>query len=288
MPTIPTTPAAPSTPTRPTIADKAERFRELHQRPGTFIIPNPFDIGSARILQSLGFEALATTSSGFAFTMGRRDYEVSRDEAIAHSKALVDATDIPVSADLENGFGDDPDTVAETVRLAADAGLAGCSIEDSTQRESDPIYAMEHAVDRIRAAVAAARSGRRPFTLTARAENHLHGRPDLKDTIARLQAFQGAGADVLYAPGLTSIDDVRTLIANVDRPVNVLAGMQRTTFTLTDLASVGTKRISVGGAMSRVALAAVIRAGREMSESGAFTFVNEPITSREIGELFRS
>ena len=270
----------------PTIAEKAERFRELHARPGTFVIPNPFDIGSARILQHLGFEALATTSSGFAFTMGRRDYAVTRDEAIAHSKALVDATDIPVSADLENGFGDDPGVVAETVRMAASAGLAGCSIEDSTQRDGDPIYEMAHAVDRIRAAVDAARGVGRAFTLTARAENYLHGRPDLKDTIARLQAFQDAGADVLYAPGLRSIDDVRTLIEAVDRPVNVLAGMPGLTFTVAELASAGTKRISVGGALSRVALAAVVRAAREMSVHGTFTFVDEPISSREIGAMF--
>jgi len=202
----------------PTIAEKAERFRELHARPGTFIIPNPFDVGSARILQHLGFEALATTSSGFAFTMGRGDYGVTREEAIAHSKALVDATDIPVSADLENGFGDDPDTVAETVRLAAAAGLAGCSIEDSTQRDADPIYGMEVAVERIRSAVAAARGVGRAFTLTARAENYLHGRRDLKDTIARLQAYQDAGADVLYAPGLTSIKEVTTLIFRSGSP----------------------------------------------------------------------
>jgi 2-methylisocitrate lyase-like PEP mutase family enzyme len=269
----------------PTVAEKAERFRELHRRPGTFIIPNPFDAGSARILQSLGFEALATTSSGFAFTMGRRDYGVTREEAITHAKVLVDATDIPVSADLENGFGDDADTVAETVRMAADAGLAGCSIEDSTQRDADPIYALDHAVDRVRAAVAAARSVGRPFTLTARAENYLHGRRDLKDTIARLQAFQDAGADVLYAPGLTSIDDVKTLIGAVDRPVNVLTGMQGTTFTLDQLAEVGTKRISVGGALSRIALASVVRAGLEMREKGTFTFVNDPISSREIGQM---
>ena len=218
--------------------------------------------------------------------MGRRDYAVTRDEAIAHSKTLVDATDIPVSADLENGFGDDERTVADTVRLAADVGLAGCSIEDSTQRDADPIYGLELATDRIRAAVAAARGVGRAFTLTARAENYLHGRKDLKDTIARLQAYQEAGADVLYAPGLASIEDVRTLIAEVDRPVNVLAGMQGTTFTVADLTSVGTKRISVGGALSRVALAAVVRAAREMSDDGTFTFVNEPITSREIGEMF--
>lgn len=270
----------------PTIAEKAVRFRELHARPGTFVIPNPFDIGSARILQHLGFEALATTSSGFAFTMGRRDYALTRDEAIAHSKALVDATDIPVSADLENGFGDDANSVADTVRMAADAGLAGCSIEDSTQRDGDPIYEIAHAVDRIRAAVDAARAAGRAFTLTARAENYLNGRPDLKDTIARLQAYQDAGADVLYAPGLKSIDDVKTLIEAVDRPVNVLAGMQGMTFTVAELASVGTKRISVGGALSRVALAAVVHAAREMSVHGTFTFLSEPISSREIGEMF--
>ena len=269
----------------PTITEKAERFRELHARPGTFIIPNPFDAGSARILQHLGFEALATTSSGYAYSTGRMDYGITRDEAIAHAKILVDATDIPVSADLENGFGDDPDTVAETVRLAAGVGLAGCSIEDSTQRDTDPIYSMAAAVDRVRAAVAAARAIGRPFTLTARAENYLHGRRDLKDTIARLQAYQDAGADVLYAPGLTSIDDVRTLIAAVDRPVNVLAGMQGTTFNLEQLTEAGTKRISVGGALSRVALAAVVRAGREMKERGTFTFVNEPTSSKEIGKL---
>lgn len=269
----------------PTHAEKAERFRELHARPGTFIIPNPFDIGSAKVLQHLGFEALATTSSGFAYSMGRLDYRVTRDEAIAHSKALVDATDIPVSADLENGFGDDAEIVAETVRMAARAGLAGCSIEDSTQRDADPIYSLELAVDRIRAAAGMARSIGRAFTLTARAENYLHGRRDLKDTIARLQAYQDAGADVLYAPGLTSIDDVRTLISEVDRPVNVLAGMASATFTVEQLAAVGAKRISVGGALSRVALAAVIRAGREMREQGSFTFVKDPISSREIGEM---
>ena len=270
----------------PTIAEKAERFRELHARSGAFIIPNPFDIGSARILQHLGFEALATTSSGFAFTLGRRDHRVTRDEAIEHSRALVDATDIPISADLENGFGDDPETVAETVRLAAGAGLAGCSIEDSTQRPEDPMYGMPLALDRIRAAVDAARSVGRPFTLTARAENYLHGRRDMKETIARLQAYQDAGADVLFAPGLTSIDEVRTLISAVDRPVNVLAGIPGLGFTVAELASAGTKRISVGGALSRVALAAVVRAAREMSVHGTFTFVNEPISSREIGGMF--
>jgi 2-methylisocitrate lyase-like PEP mutase family enzyme len=270
----------------PTTTAKAERFRELHARAGTFIIPNPFDIGSARILQHLGFEALATTSSGFAYSMGRRDHGMARDEAIAHSKMLVEATEIPVSADLENGFGDDPNTVAVTIEMAAGAGLAGCSIEDSTNRDADPICPLDHATDRIRAAVAAVRALGRPFTLTARAENYLHGRRDLKDTIARLQRYQEAGADVLYAPGLTSLDDVKTLVAAVDRPVNVLAGMQGTTFTLEQLTEAGVKRISVGGALARAAYAAVVRAGREMRGSGTFAFVNEPVTSKEIGDMF--
>jgi 2-methylisocitrate lyase-like PEP mutase family enzyme len=266
-------------------ADKATRFRELHARTGAFIIPNPWDVGSARILEHLGFEALATTSVGYAYSIGRLDHGVRRDEMIGHAAAMCSATNVPVSADLENGFGDDPATVAETIRLAASAGLAGCSIEDSTNRDADPIYELEYAVDRIRAAVAAARSLTFPFTLTARAENYLHGRQNLADTIARLQAYQDAGADVLYAPGLSKMDDVITLVKSVDRPVNVLAGMQGIRFTLAELSAAGVKRVSVGGALSRVALAAMIRAGREMREHGSFTFVDEPIASREIAEM---
>lgn len=269
----------------PSQADKAARFRELHARPTAFIIPNPWDAGSARILEHMGFEALATTSVGYAYSIARRDHKVTRDEMIGHAAAMCSATSVPVSADLENGFGDDADTVAETIRMAARAGLAGCSIEDSTNRAGDPIYELEHAVDRIRAAVAAARALSFPFTLTARAENYLHGRPNLGETIARLQAYQDAGADVLYAPGLSKIDDVATLVKSVDRPVNVLAGMQGVRFTLAELSAAGVRRVSVGGALSRVALGAMIRAGREMREHGSFTFVDEPITSREIGEM---
>src|SRR5690242_11573425 len=183
--------------------ERATRFRELHQRAGAFIIPNPWDVGSARILVALGFEALATTSSGYAFSVGRRDHGITRDEMIAHAAAIVAAADVPVSADLENGFGDDPDAVVTTIKMAADAGLAGCSIEDSTNRPADPIYEFDLAVDRIRAAAETVRSLSVPFTLTARSENYLHGRRDLDDTIRRLNAFQDAGADVLYAPGLT-------------------------------------------------------------------------------------
>jgi 2-methylisocitrate lyase-like PEP mutase family enzyme len=269
-----------------TQAEKSIRFRELHARAGAFIIPNPWDVGSARILEHLGFEALATTSVGYAHSIARRDHGVTRAEMIAHAAALTSATSVPVSADLENGFGDDAETVAETIRMAAGAGLAGCSIEDSTNRGDDPIYAREHAVERIRAASEAARGLSVDFTLTARAENYLHGRSNLADTIARLQAYQEAGADVLYAPGMKSRDEIAILVRSVDRPVNVLAGMQGVHFTLAELAAIGVKRISVGGALSRVALAAMIRAAREMSERGTFMFVDEPISSAEIGAMF--
>jgi 2-methylisocitrate lyase-like PEP mutase family enzyme len=268
-----------------TQAEKAAVFRELHQRDRAFIIPNPWDVGSAKILEHMRFEALATTSVGFAYSVGKRDHGVTRDQMMAHARALTSATDLPISADLENGFGDEPAAVAETIRIAAEAGLAGCSIEDSTNRSDDPIYSLEHAVDRIRAAVDAARSLPFPFTLTARCENYLHGRPDLGNTIGRLQAYQLAGADVLYAPGVSKMSDIRTLVQSVDRPVNVLAGMQGVRLELAELSKAGVKRVSVGGALSRVALAALIRAAREMMGHGTFGFVNEPITSKEIGDL---
>ncbi|HWG35567.1 MAG TPA: isocitrate lyase/phosphoenolpyruvate mutase family protein [Gemmatimonadaceae bacterium] len=268
-----------------TQAEKGRRFRDLHHRDSAFVIPNPWDVGSARILASTGFEALATTSVGYANSIGRQDHGVTRDEMIAHATNLCAATELPVSADLENGFGDDPETVAETIRLAAGAGLAGCSIEDSTNRNDDPIYAFEHSVDRIRAAVEEVRKLPFPFMLTARAENYLHGRKDLADTIKRLQAFQEAGADVLYAPGMTDVADIATMIRSVDRPVNVLAGMQGVHFDVDGLSRIGVKRISVGGALTRIAFAAVVRAAREMKEHGTFTFVDEPITSREIAAL---
>lgn len=271
-----------------TQAEKGRRFRDLHHRDSAFVIPNPWDIGSARILASMGFEALATTSVGYANSIGRQDHGVTRDEMIAHATNLCAATELPVSADLENGFGDDPETVAETIRLAAGAGLAGCSIEDSTNRNDDPIYALEHSVDRIRAAVEEVRKLPFPFMLTARAENYLHGRKDLADTIKRLQAFQEAGADVLYAPGMTDVTEIATMIRSVDRPVNVLAGMQGVHFDVDGLSRIGVKRISVGGALTRIAFAAVIRAAREMKENGTFTFVDEPITSREIAALISS
>lgn len=271
-----------------TQAEKAQLFRDMHYRDSAFIIPNPWDIGTARLLAGIGFEALATTSSGYAFSIGRQDYELTRDEAIAHAVALASATDVPVSADLENGFGDDPKTVAETVRMGVDAGLSGCSIEDSTNRDDDPIYEFELSVDRVRAAVEQVRKLSFPFMFTARAENYLHGREDLADTIRRLQAFQEAGADVLYAPGLTDMKEIATLVSEVDRPVNVLVGMHGTHFDLGELSRIGAKRLSVGGALTRVAFGAVVGASREMLDKGTFGFVNGPVTSREIGDLISS
>lgn len=268
-------------------AEKGQIFRELHQREQAFIIPNPWDTGSARLLASSGFEALATTSVGYAFSVGRQDHEIERDEMIAHAAAMSAATDLPLSADLENGYGDDPVTVAETVRMAAGAGLSGCSIEDSTNHSDDPIYGFDFAVERIQAAVGVARSLPFPFMLTARSENYLHGRKDLNDTIRRLQAFQEAGADVLYAPGMTSMDEIASLVKSVDRPVNVLAGMQGIHFDLAELSRVGVRRVSVGGALTRVALGAFIRAAREMKQHGTFTFVDEPVSSGEISDMLR-
>jgi 2-methylisocitrate lyase-like PEP mutase family enzyme len=253
-------------------SEKAEAFRRLHEGPGAFVIPNPWDAGTARTLAGLGFEALATTSSGFAFTLGRRDGagEVSREEAIRGARAIVEATPLPVSADLENCYGDDPDTVAETIRLAAEAGLVGGSIEDSTTRPEEPIYPLSQAVERVSAAVEAARSFPFPFVLTARAENFLHDRRDLDDTIRRLQAYAGAGADVLYAPGLHSIEDVRAVCSAVSRPVNVLAWRG---FTVEQLAEAGVRRISLGGALSRAAIGAFRRAAIEVREEGTFRFL---------------
>jgi 2-methylisocitrate lyase-like PEP mutase family enzyme len=269
-----------------TQADKGRIFRALHERDGAFIIPNPFDAGTARLLAYFGFEALATTSAGYAFTLGQRDNTVGREQMMVHAAAIVAATPLPVSADLENGFGDDPETVTETIRLAAAAGLAGCSIEDSTGRAGDPIYEHAHAVERIRAAAEAAHALPFPFTLTGRAENYLVGRPDLDDTIRRLQAYQEAGADVLYAPGLRSGDDIAAVVRAVDRPVNVVMGLQGVQLSLADLSSLGVKRISVGSALSRAALGAFLRAAKEMKDQGMFTFAEEAVSYRDISAMF--
>jgi 2-methylisocitrate lyase-like PEP mutase family enzyme len=250
------------------MTDLADRFRALHTPSDPLILPNPWDVGAAKLLQSQGFQALATTSSGFAATLGRLDGSVTREEAIAHAASIVDAVDVPVSADLENGFADDPEGVAQTIRLAVDAGLAGCSIEDYTGRDDDPIYDAGQARERIAAAVEAANG---ELVLTARSENFLHDRRDLDDTIARLQSFQEAGAEVLYAPGLNSLDDIRTVVESVDRPVNVLALYKGP--TVAELASAGVSRVSVGGALAFVALGAVVDAARELLEEGTYGYL---------------
>lgn len=264
------------------MSDQLQRiasFRALHQGSQPLLIPNPWDAGSAKLLASMGFAALATTSSGFAMTLGRRDGAVSRDEVLAHVAQLVAAVDVPVSADLERGFADDPAGVGETIRLAAATGLAGCSVEDSTGRPEDPIYPAELAADRVRAAVEHADVGGDRLVITARAEGFLHGRPDLADAIARLQSFQEAGADVLFAPGLSSIDDVRTLVAEVDRPVNVL--LRPGVPSVAELAAVGVARVSVGGGFAWAALAGVVDAARELLEQGTAEFGRRGASGRE-------
>lgn len=269
-----------------TQAEKGSAFRALHERNSAFLIPNPWDVGTARLLAHLGFEALATTSAGFAFSVGQRDNTIGRDKMMAHVAAIVSATDLPVSADLENGFGDDPRTVAKTIQLAAESGLVGGSIEDSTTRPDDPIYERELAVERVQAATEAARSLAFPFTLTARAENYLVGRPDLGETIRRLQAYQEAGADVLYAPGLARKDDIAAVVRSVDRPVNVVMGLPGVQLNLAMLSEIGVKRVSVGSALCRAALGAFLRAAREMREQGTFAFADEAVSFREISDMF--
>jgi 2-methylisocitrate lyase-like PEP mutase family enzyme len=271
-----------------TQAEKGSAFRALHERNRAFIIPNPWDVGTARLLAHLGFEALATTSAGYAFSLGRRDNTMERPETMAHAAAIASATDLPVSADLENGFGDSPETVAETIRLAAAAGLVGGSIEDMSRQPGHSVYEHQHAVERVRAAAEVVRSLPFPFTLTARAENYLVGRPDLGDTIKRLQGYQIAGADVLYAPGLTRKDDIATITHSLDRPVNVLMGLQGAQLRLAELSAIGVRRVSVGSALSRAALGAFLRAAREMREHGTFTFAGDAVSYRDLNPLFKT
>lgn len=270
----------------PTQAEKGIAFAALHSRERAFIIPNPWDIGTARLLAHLGFEALATTSAGYAFSIGRRDNTLGRDETLTHVAAIAGATDLPVSADLENGFGDAPETVAETFRLAAATGLVGGSIEDVSGRADGVVYELEHAADRVRAAAEAVHGLPFRFTLTARAENYLVGRPDLRDTIARLQAYQAAGADVLYAPWLTTRDDIAAVVHAVDRPVNVVMGLQGAQLSLAELSDIGVKRVSVGSALTRAAYGAFLRAAREMRDRGTFAFAEEAVSYRDITAMF--
>ena len=254
-----------------TQSEKAARFLDLHRPGNPLLLPNPWDQGSARLLASLGFQALATTSSGYAATLGRLDGSVSLDEALAHAAAVVAATELPVSADLENCYADDAAGVARTVALAVDAGLAGCSLEDFTGAESDPIYDIGPASERVAAAAEAAHAGPVRLVLTARAENYLHGRPDLADTITRLQAYQAAGADVLYAPGLTSLADIRQVVTAVDRPVNVLAVAGAP--SVGELAEAGVSRVSVGGAFAFAALGALVDAATELRDQGTYGYL---------------
>ncbi|MGA8493384.1 MAG: isocitrate lyase/phosphoenolpyruvate mutase family protein [Terriglobales bacterium] len=267
-------------------AAKGLAFQALHQRDKAFIIPNPWDVGTARLLAHLGFEALATTSAGYAFSVGRRDNTIDRDEMMAHVSAIATATDLPVSADLENGYGDSPEIVARTIKLAAEVGLAGGSIEDLSGRGDGAIYQLGHAADRIRAAAEIVRDLPFRFMLTARAENYLVGKPDLEDTIARLQAYQEAGADVLYAPGLRTKEDIAAVVGSVDRPVNVIMGLQGVQLNLAELSALGVRRVSVGSALSRAALGAFLRAADEMRQHGTFSFAEDAVSYRDISALF--
>lgn len=267
-----------------TQTEKARAFRALHDGP-TFVIPNPWDVGSARLLAGLGFKALATSSAASATAIGRRDGQLSRDEALAHARAIVDATDLPVSGDLEDGFGRDPETVAQTVRLAAEAGLVGCTIEDTTRDPAHPLYDDVAAVDRVAAAVEAARSLPFPFVLTARAHNLMFPGASLDATIARLQAFETAGADVLFAPGLPDLAAVRTLCAAVTRPVNFMAGIKGKSFPVAELAAAGVRRVSLATSLYRAAMSGLVEAAREVGSAGQFDFVDRCLTTAELNGL---
>jgi 2-methylisocitrate lyase-like PEP mutase family enzyme len=271
-----------------TPAEKAARFRALHERPGAFIIPNPWDAGTARLLASLGFEALATTSLGLANSLGRVDgaNAVSRAEVIENCRVIAAATDLPVNADLENGYADEPRAAAEMVRLAAEVGISGGSIEDATGDPARPIYDFDLAVERVHAAVEVARGLPVPFVLTARAENLLHGR-GLDDAIRRLQAFERVGADVLYAPGVRDLAAIRAVVGAVGKPVNVVMSAADPDLTAAQLAEAGVKRISVGGALSRLALAAFLRGAREMADRGGFTWMRDTVPTRDLKAVFK-
>ena len=267
--------------------EKGTRFRALHQAAGVFVMANAWDGGSARILSGLGFRALATSSGACAATLGRIDGKVTRDEALTHARHIVAVTDNPVSADLEKGFGDSPEIVAETVRLAADVGLVGCSIEDATGAANKPLYDLNHAVERIAAAVAAARGLPFPFTLTARAENYLRGNPDLDDTVRRLQAFEKAGADVLFAPGLPDLAAVRTVCESLTRPVNFMVAIKGKSFSVAELAAAGVRRISLATSLYRIAMAGLVTAAREVKDAGTFGFLDDALPSAELNKFLQ-
>ena len=267
--------------------DKGARFRALHDGPAAFVIPNPWDVASARVLDGLGFEALATSSAASACAMGRRDGGLTRDEALAHARMIVDATDLPVSADLENGFGDAPDTVAETIHLAAGVGLVGCTIEDTTGNPDRPLYEFNLAVDRIAAAAQAAHALSFPFILTARAHNLMFANPSLDDTIQRLQAFERAGADVLFAPGLPDLDAVHAVCTALSKPVNFMVGIKGKSFSVTELAAAGVKRVSLATSLYRAAMTGFLAAASEIRNSGEFRFLDRCTTTAELVKLMR-
>ena len=254
--------------------DKAIRFRRLHEGPGVFVMPNPWDAGSARLLASMGYEALATSSAASAGVLGKRDGEVTRDEAMAHVRAIVGATDLPLSADLEKGFGDAPADAAETIRLGAEAGLVGGSIEDATGDPARPLFEFNLAVERVAAAVEAARALPFPFTLTARTENFLRGNPDLDDTIRRLQAFEKAGADVLFSPGLPDIESVRLVCRSLTKPFNFMVGIKGKSFTVAALEVAGVRRISLATSLYRAAMAGLREAAQEVRQNGTFGYLD--------------
>jgi 2-methylisocitrate lyase-like PEP mutase family enzyme len=267
--------------------DRAIRFQALHRGPGAFVIPNPWDAGSARVLAGLGFQALATSSGAAAGVLGRRDHGVSREEALSQARAVVLATGLPVSADLENGFGEGPEAVAETIRLAAAAGLVGGSIEDASGDKDKPPYDFGLAVERVEAAVRAARALPFPFTLTARTENYLRGNPDLDDTIRRLQAFERAGADVLFAPGLPGLEAVRAVCSAVSKPVNFMAGIRGKSFTVAELERAGVRRISLAASLYRAAMGALFDAAREVKAHGTFGYLDRAVTTAELNAFLQ-
>ena len=271
-----------------TQSEKALRFHALHQRAGLFLIPNPWDAGSARVFAGLGFEALATSSAAAAAVLGRRDGKLTRDESLAHARAIVEATDLPVSADLENGFGNDPKMVAETIHLAAEIGLVGGSIEDATGDTNKPLYDISFAAERVAAAVQTARSLSFRFTLTARAENFIRGKPDLADTIKRLVAYEQAGADVLFAPGLPDIAAVREVCSAVSKPVNFIAGIKGKSFTVDELAKAGVKRISVGSSLYRAAMTGLIEAASEVKQRGTFSYCEKTVTTADFNKFLKA
>ena len=266
--------------------DKALRFQELHRGPGAFLIPNPWDIGSARVLAGMGFKAFATSSASAAGSLGRRDGKMTRDESLANARAIVDATDLPVAADLEYGFGDDPSIVSETILLAAKIGLVGGSIEDARPDRDKPIYEIKLAAERVAAAVQAARSLPFPFTLAARAENFIRGNPNLDDTIKRLVAYEEAGADVLFAPGLPDLAAVRAVCSAVSKPVNFAVGGKDKSFNVAELVDAGVKRISFAASFYRAAMTGLVNAAREVQQSGTFTYLDRTLTTAELNRFF--